>query len=399
MKTSNELAKIKNLVREEVWDILVESNAIIAGGAITSAFCNRDVNDLDVYLRSEQDFITFIDAVYENTSYKLLGTNITERSILFQDTQTRQDVQLIVYKYFPTVQDIFNDYDFTVNMGALECRTEQFTFHDEFFKHNSQRYLQFHTGTAYPIISLLRVQKYIDKGYKISKSQMLRILLTISRLDMNTWDQLKDEIGGMYGLNMDNIFPETEEFSMDKAIEILDEINADSKFKILSGRPTKDEIFKKIVPNYNPYARYHEGIFFKNVLHKDGKYVSQYRNTFEYRVGEYVNGGVNGIYCYEGLDVVDGMYTDYTNNKNVILHLQPELPETVPAMVDIHQQPIKLQLMGNVKVVNVYTYKEFLEKFDTKGINIIPATPKLEVPAPAPKLAVPPQNNGDIFPL
>lgn len=264
MQYDNELNKLKSLVSERTWELLKSYDAIIAGGAITSVFCNRDVNDLDIYLRSEDDFFTFIAELYSSSDFTLIGANMTNRSILFRDKETKQDVQLIVYKFFPTVEDIFNDYDFTVNMGALSIIDDQFHFHDDFFKHNSQRYLQFHTGTTYPLISALRVQKYKDKGYTISKAQMLRLLLTISKLEINSWDDIKDHCGGFYGLNMDEVFPEDKEFSLELAIETLDQVFSDNKFKTYFTSISEADILNKFLEKCDDVRVEADDLFFKN---------------------------------------------------------------------------------------------------------------------------------------
>jgi hypothetical protein len=337
----------------------LESNdAIIAGGAITSVFCNRDVNDLDIYLRREDDFFKLITELYSESNFTLIGANMTNRSILFRDKETKQDVQLIVYKFFPTVEDIFNDYDFTVNMGALSTSDDEFHFHADFFKHNSQRYLQFHTGTTYPLISALRVQKYKDKGYTISKAQLLRVLLTISKLEINSWDDIKDHCGGFYGLNMDEVFPEDKEFSLDLAIEILDQVFSDNKFKTYFTSISESDIYDKYFSKYNDTRIDADNLFFKNVQDDgNGIYLSPYKSIFKYVVGKSANGGDGGIYCYNGYDVLSGMYNDYKCG-NVILQLEKfDNNDTTKNSGD------KLQLMGEVIVVAKYTKLEFIRKF------------------------------------
>jgi hypothetical protein len=357
MKYGKELNQIKNLVSESVWEIFVKNNVIIAGGTLTSVFCNREVNDIDVYVRNEKDFINFVLDVFEgDEQFKLLAANVTNRSILFKDSETQKDVQLIVYKYFETPQHIFDDYDFTINMSALEVATEQFHFHEDFFKHNSQRYLQFHTGTAYPLISALRVQKYLDRGYTISKSQMLRLLLTISQIDIHTWDQLKDEIGGMYGLNMDEVFPEKEEFSLEKAIAVLDEIVSDKKFHTPYASISEDVIWAKFFPNKVINGKYALGKFFKNVVVLGDEICSAHDKNFKYVVGEVVDGGKYGIYCYRGSDVLNGNYNNY-HLGNIILELEPIANDTKENFNAV------LQLIGPVRVVAKYTRDEFIKKY------------------------------------
>jgi hypothetical protein len=358
MTYDNELKKLKSLVSKRTWELLESNDAIIAGGAITSVFCNRDVNDLDIYLRREDDFFKLIIELYSESNFTLIGANMTNRSILFRDKETKQDVQLIVYKFFPTVEDIFNDYDFTVNMGALSTSDDQFHFHADFFKHNSQRYLQFHTGTTYPLISALRAQKYKDKGYTISKAQMLRLLLTISKLEINSWDDIKDHCGGFYGLNMDEVFPEDKEFSLELVIEILDQVFSDNKFKTYFTSISESDIYDKYFSKYNDTRINANDLFFKNVRDDgNGIYLSPYKSSFKYVVGNSVNGGGGGIYCYNGYDVLSGMYNDYTCG-NVILQLEKfDNNDTTKNSGD------RLQLMGEVIVVAKYTKLEFIRKF------------------------------------
>src|SRR5690606_3144507 len=98
--------------------------------------------------------------------FSVYVNGLTQRSIMIGDKENIH--QLMWFKYFNTAQDIFNSFDFTVCMGAFDFETEEFIFHPDFFKHNSQRYLKFNTGTDFPVMSLLRVDKYRQKGYDIS---------------------------------------------------------------------------------------------------------------------------------------------------------------------------------------------------------------------------------------
>lgn len=252
MEYKNELKKLKALVSKDTWECLKEHDAIIAGGALTSVFCNREVNDLDVYFRCEEDFIAFIEDVWNGGEYTsshfLIANNITDRSILFKDKRTEQYVQVIVYKWFESVDDLFKDYDFTVNMCAVACKDDSFVFHADFLKHNAQRHLSFNQGTAYPLISALRVQKYTERGYTIPKAQMLRILLAVNAKQIDSWEKLKDEVGGMYGLNMDEVFPEDKDFSLDLAMDTLASLDYDETYKMgaKAGGLAKEHIYDKI---------------------------------------------------------------------------------------------------------------------------------------------------------
>lgn len=368
MQYQNELRKLKSLVSTDVWNMFERHNVIIAGGAITSVFCNREVNDLDVYFRTPEDYLRFCYDIFEGEfRFQLLVNNVTNRSILLKDKDTNQFVQLIIYKFFENELAVFKDYDFTCNMGALSFgwkkkgRNEdvQFVLHPEFMKHNSQRYLQFNTGTAYPLISALRVAKYVEKGYNISKAQMLRVLMAVNSVSLNSWEEVKDHVGGFYGLNMDEVFPEDKEFSIDLVLETLQELYADDK-KYANIAQSLDDLYEPVrkyfekedfVPKENPENKY-----FKNVKKLDsGKLVSHYDNTFEYKVGECVNGGSQGIWVHKGESTLTGQYC---GPNSIILELEGTL---------VSEHAWDMRMVGDVLVVAAYTKEEFTNKYQTKG--------------------------------
>lgn len=342
-------------------EFLKAYNAIIAGGAITSVFCNRVINDIDVYFKSESDLIGFVCELYESKGFEFIVTNVTNKSMLVLDSKTQQYIQLIHYKYFPTIKDVFADFDFTVCMGAYDMANDKFEFDERFFPHNSQRYIHFHEGTAFPLISALRVQKYVEKGYTIPKAQMLRILMKINSLNLNSWDDLKEHIGGMYGLDMNTVFPETEQFDMNVVIDKLDQIEAELSFENPSmvnvPKMELSHVLSKLIkPNSNRTAASTK--LFKNAVFDGEVYRSHWDKRFIYPIGGVVNGGRNGIYAYRGYDVLTGIYNDAYNN--VILEL--EHADDTGRLVDAMALN-KLQMVGNVRVVAAYDKVEFIRKF------------------------------------
>lgn len=233
LNTQFERAKLYAYLGEELVDMFKRYNVIIAGGLVTSLFTNKDINDVDVYFRSQDDAIGLISELYEDTQFVVAHT---KKATLFAIGEV--SIQTIHFDYFRDVSDVFNAFDFTVCMGAYDFKNESFHLHKDFLKHNSQRLLKFNKDTAFPLISLLRVQKYEDKGYEISKPEMFRIAMTCMNLDINSYDELKEQLGGMYGVNYDKLFNdvEDEEFSLDNAIDKIQDLALD------------EDYFKKPVP-------------------------------------------------------------------------------------------------------------------------------------------------------
>lgn len=191
-------------------------DAFAAGGAVTSVFTGKDINDVDVYFKSREAFEYQVAMAYENGWWCV---SATKRAVTFSD-QGGVPIQFMHFDFFPTAQSIFDAFDFTVVMGAYDFDSKEFVFHDDFLKHNSQRFLRFHPGTRYPLASATRVLKYQDRGYTIGKGDILKIALASRKVKIDTWEELKDQIGGAYGEKV-VLAGEGQEFSLDAAIAAL----------------------------------------------------------------------------------------------------------------------------------------------------------------------------------
>jgi len=233
MKYKNEIKQITSRIDDNLLALLEDNRCIIAGGALTSVFTNKEINDIDVYFRDSESFSNVVreimnstyDSEYDVGHSSARVSHYTNKSILLNSNG--QDVQLIAYQFFPTVEDIFKAFDFTINMAAIELdKDEKYEIHlsEDFLKHNAQRYLGFNQGTTYPLVSALRVSKYKERGYDISKAQMIKLLLAINNKNINSWEVLVDQLGSFYGLKPDEIFDTTKEFSLQLAMEQLEAV-------------------------------------------------------------------------------------------------------------------------------------------------------------------------------
>ncbi|MEL3959492.1 hypothetical protein NST17_20280 [Caldifermentibacillus hisashii] len=316
MNTTFEKNKLYNHLGDLV-DVLKRHKAYVAGGTITSLFSNREINDVDIYFRDEESLIKFLSEIWDGHKWNV---SATKKAILmiYDDVQ----IQLIHFNYFNSPEDIFNTFDFTVCMGCFDFSTDEFVFHPDFLKHNSQRILKFNSDTAYPIVSMLRVQKYEDKGYYISKPEFIRIILTCMKLEINTYEDLKEQLGGMYGINYDKLFEDVkdEKFDLQKAIDKIADITLDESYFVkpepvefnnlddivatISSEPVK--VFKindtkyRITPwglidvankkmplteEIDPKNELKDFKIYKFVKKENDKYYSFYNNKFEYKIG------------------------------------------------------------------------------------------------------------------
>ena len=252
---SHEREKIKQALGEVVYHHLGACNAVLAGGALTSIFSGAEINDFDIYWKDKEGFSEFIIGLYgvnpalDLSIYDLRVNHYTTRSILLETGHKNHVgegayVQLIGMKVFPSTQDIFDSFDFTINMATFDFRTEEFVFHKNFLKDIAQRRISVNEKTSYPFISVLRVDKYKERGYHISKAQMMKLLLAVNSKQMDSWDKLKEELGGLYGLNPDEVVDDTKEFSLQEAMNQLSKLFVPKEYKNIMVTPSIREITK-----------------------------------------------------------------------------------------------------------------------------------------------------------
>ncbi|QDX94674.1 hypothetical protein EEL30_21780 [Brevibacillus laterosporus] len=386
MEFKFEKSKLYNYLGKELVGELKRTKAYIAGGAITSLFCNREINDLDVYFRNEESMIDFLESLWDETGTYV--ASLTKKSILLLKNSLH--IQLIHDRMYELPKEIFKAFDFTVCMGCYDFTTESFILHEDFLRHNAQRQLNFNPDTLYPVVSALRVQKYEDKGYEISKTEFLKIMLSCMKLEINSYDELKNHLGGMYGINLDKAFDETKEFSLEDAIIQISSLfhhesyfvkpvqieftNLDDIITQISKTPIKyielknkfykiksDGTLTKIHKKPENGIEVDKGEYFadkklyKFVEKKDGRYFSYYDKDFEYTIGAEIQ--PKNDYLYFGFieDVFDFSYKDRSNR---VLLEALALPSSIKEYNDIAFLIEKCEILREVPEEE---YKRFIE--------------------------------------
>lgn len=198
MNTQRESYLLRKYLGDEAIKGLRVCNAIIAGGSITTLFTGQKIRDWDIYFRGPTD------CEKAKTWFDINGDlhNQTDTSMSYRLGKQEKPYQLIVMpELFGDPQTIFSYYDFTVCMGAYQFfedgQKEGFIFGDDFFKHIGQRRLVFHVGTKYPICSLLRVMKYVKRGFFITGMELMKIGLAVHALKIETYADLRRQLQGI----------------------------------------------------------------------------------------------------------------------------------------------------------------------------------------------------------
>ena len=195
----------------------------VAGGALTSVFTRSKIKDYDIYPKSEDDMYAAVNWCFDNG---LWCVHLSERAVTFSDNKDTsfydEDatiIQIVTFGEFKKAKDIFKKFDFTINMAAIDLDDGKLYTHKNFLKHNSQRYLKFNTGTDFPYSSVIRLNKYKERGYTIGFADQFSMLMACQNKPINSWQDLKSQVGGFYGESIE--IRTDHEFTFDRAIKAL----------------------------------------------------------------------------------------------------------------------------------------------------------------------------------
>ena len=209
----------------------VEGNVIVTGGAIVSMLLDEEVNDYDIYFSNKKiaekiaryyvgklgeerepvsvgfpeewggDEELYQERVYlniPNGTYKV-KKKWPQRSkynpVFFSNNAItlEGDVQLI-FRFTGSPDTIHRNFDFVHCMGywhngKLELSKE--TLESLLTKE------LIYVGSKYPICSMIRTRKYINRGFTINAGEYLKIAWQISKLDLGNIKVLREQLVGV----------------------------------------------------------------------------------------------------------------------------------------------------------------------------------------------------------
>jgi hypothetical protein len=115
---------------------------------------------------------------------------ITDNAVTLSDK-----VQLIV-RFYGEPQDILKNYDFVHSMCYYDYHKNELVFHPEALQSLLSKTL-IYRGSLYPIASVFRTRKFIQRGWRITAGQMLKIIWQIKDIDLSKPSILRDQLIGV----------------------------------------------------------------------------------------------------------------------------------------------------------------------------------------------------------
>jgi hypothetical protein len=228
---STDTFKIHDKNFPNIFSELGRLGVMLCGGAITSLFSGDPVNDLDFYVKKQENIRAaeaYLKTIFKDHEHITLNALTLKRAS--EKSKKLWSVQ-VIRRFTGDAAEIFDWFDFTVTHGAFDFEQGVFHFGDRFFTDVAKKKLVYSGASKYPICAMYRTKKYMDKGYSISGATIMHIALSIVQLKIENYGQLKEQLMGIDTSFLQKLLDEEDptnpvdygEF-MEKAFRLIDGI-------------------------------------------------------------------------------------------------------------------------------------------------------------------------------
>ena len=270
-----------NSINDEEVKKAIKNNVIITGGAIVSLLTGDEVKDYDVYFKTKEALETVAKyyvskwnsnnpdetaevVVNEDGRIKIFiqsagvagdETNLEEgdEGILEESTEnkpkgkskekyrpkflssnaiTLTDKIQVVVRFYGDRDEIHKNFDYVHCTSSWSAWDNELILPSRALEAIINKEL-YYMGSKYPLCSIFRARKYINRGYHINAGQYLKMAMQLNELDLKDIETLKDQIVGVdsyYMMSLINALQEqkdkNEDFEIDSGyvIELVNRI-------------------------------------------------------------------------------------------------------------------------------------------------------------------------------
>lgn len=215
-------------VKDEDVKKALKQGTIITGGAIASLLLQEEPNDYDMYFKDYRtakivadyygmqfnnqsnisDKVDIVSDEYEETVTVFVKSSGIARSKtekkyapVFMSSNAitlNNDVQLVL-RFIGSPEEIHKNYDF-VHCTSYWCSwDDKLECPKEALSALLAREL-IYVGSLYPLASIIRIRKFIKRGYSCTAGQYLKMCWQLNELDLTNLDVLRDQLTGVDAL-------------------------------------------------------------------------------------------------------------------------------------------------------------------------------------------------------
>ncbi len=165
------------------------------------------------YFESEEEYTTdnFISSLKEDTltdefekdpisTAEDLKKELTDKKyvpvFLSQNAITLNHKIQIIIRFYGTPEEIHKNFDFAHTMCYYDYKTDTLELPREALECILSKTLVYN-GSLYPIASLFRIRKFIERGWRITAGQILKMVWQVNELDLKNHQVLRDQLIGV----------------------------------------------------------------------------------------------------------------------------------------------------------------------------------------------------------
>lgn len=139
-----------------------------------------------------------IEDTYQETEELALQTEGADYRPVFMSTNaiTLSDKIQLVLRFYGEPDSIHENYDFVHCTNYWTSKDGALTLRQPALESLLSRELRY-VGSKYPICSVIRLRKFIKRGWVINAGQILKMLLQVSELDLSKPEVLQDQLTGV----------------------------------------------------------------------------------------------------------------------------------------------------------------------------------------------------------
>jgi len=230
---------------------IIKNKTIITGGAIVSLFNNEQPKDYDVYLKDKESakeiaqyYVDKFNEKHENTNAEVQekddrikiyissqGVASENEDILEEPFEDAVDVIQetneipadklegeekekyrpvflssnaitlsnkiqIVVRFYGDAKTIHSTYDFLHCTSWYDTKEGTLNYTPECLRSIMEKNL-YYEGSKYPVCSIIRLRKFIKRGWHVNAGQILKALFQVSQLDLKDIKTLEDQLVGV----------------------------------------------------------------------------------------------------------------------------------------------------------------------------------------------------------
>lgn len=220
--TAKEIDFLKLIIPDAIFELLAAHDAVLAGGAISSLFSGRYINDFDIYSRDQARFDSLIKEVRQmgiidsdHNSLSAFSQTMSLKRItngtfgisadgLNSDACEHYGIEFDLSEHpfqfvYPdvacgSIDSILNTFDFTCVQAAFSFKSQMFYFHRNFLKDLAKRDLVYNIGRPHELSTQYRIEKYKKRGFTMDNFEMLKVTLSQNPHMVTTYGQLRKEL-------------------------------------------------------------------------------------------------------------------------------------------------------------------------------------------------------------